>query len=545
MMLEGSGDREHWTMLVPDGTLFLLPDEQLHRDTLAFAAGPYRYFRITWDDTNSARVSMPTSAMARKVGTRVPACAANGRCGVRTTSERTGHQPLPLRLPAAGLPVVALDLGVGGGAIHRFASVAESRFDRDEAAPAPLGTTRLVRVTRDGTTADALRIKITPPSEAELQLTIVDNENPPLDLQRVSLVLAELPAIYFEAPAGAVRARYGSKTAARPSYDLEALRDTIDLSKATEATWGPPATLPEPAESSPAPAMPDAGAPLDVAGFKTMRAFELMSPGLSALPLDAHALAHSRGPASRFADVRVLDDANRQVPYLVERREEPISLDVPIAPAPPARAPALKERGGRRLSLYKVTLPYANMPPATLVVETSARVFERRVMVGVERERIDRVGIHISIRWPRKNGGTWMARCRPGRWRCGWREPPTPSSCWLSTKGTTPSCRSPRSACCCRPIDCGSIGPAEVRSVSPTTATISNRRATTWRSSRRRSWERWRPKSATLAGGERVDSAPPELGRTVSAIFWVAMTVAVLILLAIIAKLLRTRTAEP
>ena len=45
-------------------------------------------------------------------------------------------------------------------------TVTESRFARDEAAPVTLGTTRIVRVTRDGTTADSLRIPITPPSEA-------------------------------------------------------------------------------------------------------------------------------------------------------------------------------------------------------------------------------------------------------------------------------------------------------------------------------------------------------------------------------------------
>ena len=43
LTLEGSGDRERWTMLVAEGTLFDLPDEQLRQNALGFAAGPYRY----------------------------------------------------------------------------------------------------------------------------------------------------------------------------------------------------------------------------------------------------------------------------------------------------------------------------------------------------------------------------------------------------------------------------------------------------------------------------------------------------------------------
>ena len=52
--------------------------------------------------------------------------------------------------------------------------------------------------------------------------------------------------------------------------------------------------------------------------------------GLVALAIDAHALAYSRGPGLRFADIRLLDGANQQIPYLVERRNEPLSIDLPF-----------------------------------------------------------------------------------------------------------------------------------------------------------------------------------------------------------------------
>src|SRR5438445_13394771 len=40
--VRGSGDRSHWTMLVPDATLFDLPNEGLELTILEFAAGRYR-----------------------------------------------------------------------------------------------------------------------------------------------------------------------------------------------------------------------------------------------------------------------------------------------------------------------------------------------------------------------------------------------------------------------------------------------------------------------------------------------------------------------
>ena len=59
--LEGSGDRARWTVLVGEGTVFDLPDSRLRQTELSFAAGSYRYLRVTWDDARSARVAQAPS----------------------------------------------------------------------------------------------------------------------------------------------------------------------------------------------------------------------------------------------------------------------------------------------------------------------------------------------------------------------------------------------------------------------------------------------------------------------------------------------------
>ena len=397
LTLEGSGDRERWTMLVAEGTLFDLPDEQLRQNTLSFAPGPYRYFRVTWNDANSGRVPNPSAVAARRDSIAPPPVAATLNASIERRPSEPGMSRYRVRLPGAKLPIVAVDLdvglGVAGGHVYRRAVVSESRFAGLEAAPVELGRAMLSRVVRDGLTASALRVPIAVPTETELELTIDDGANEPLDLRAVSVVLAELPWIYFEAPAGALKALSGDLTLPRPQYDLEAVRSSVDLTKVAEAKWGDGGTTRTSRVANPPSGLaPSAGAVLDPDVFRYSRTLQ-SSPeagdnaiGLFALPLDAHALAHSRGSGRRFADVRLLNGSNQQIPYVLERRNEPLSIDLPVRPASNVQAQELMSQpGSRQRSVYVVTLPYPNLPTSTLVVETSARVFQRTVRIGIDR----------------------------------------------------------------------------------------------------------------------------------------------------------------
>ena len=400
LTLEGSGDRERWTMLVAEGTLFDLPDQQLRQNTLGFTPGPYRYFRVTWNDANSGRVPNPSAVAARRVSIVPPPPAATLTASIERRPSEPGISRYRVRLPGTRLPIVALDLdvgsGVAGGHVYRRAIVSESRFAGFEAAPVELGRAMLSRVVRDGLTASALRVPVAVPAEAEIELTIDDGANEPLDLRAVSVVLAELPWIYFEAPAGTVTAQAGDRTLPKPQYDLEAVRSSVDLTKVPEAKWGDGGTARltiTKAAGAPSTLAPSAGAALDPAAFRFSRAVQF-SPeagdtavGLFALPLDAHALAHTRGPVSRFADVRLLDGSSQQLPYLLERRNEPLSIDLAVKPASDSQAQGIKmPAGSRQRSVYVVMLPYANLPSSSLVLETSARVFQRTITIGIDRQ---------------------------------------------------------------------------------------------------------------------------------------------------------------
>ncbi len=385
LTLEGSGDRERWTVLAQDATLFDLPQEQLRQTTLTFPASRLRYLRLTWNDANSARVALPR-AVAVRPAARAPAPAsATAPVEFERRASEPGRSRYLIRLPGTRLPIVALELGIAGGHVFRPAVVMESRLTGNEAAPFELGRATLSRIVRDDVAAASLRIPIRQPTEAELELVIEDGSNPPIELTATAMVFAELPVIYFEAPESAVVARYGDRTLQAPAYDLEAARPTIDLAAARDATWGEPVRLsPAAVGGDPGPLAPSPGAALEISTFRHARDIS-GPPGLSALTLDAAVLAHSRGPSARFADVRILDEANRQIPYLLERRDEPQALQLPLGPGDASSLPDLGTAPGRQ-SVYAVTLPYPNLPQQKLVLETTERVFQRQIRIGIERE---------------------------------------------------------------------------------------------------------------------------------------------------------------
>lgn len=129
---------------------------------------------------------------------------------------------------------------------------------------------------------------------------------------------------------------------------------------------------------------PELGASLDPAVFAYHRTIPDGRPGAVALVVDPLTLAHSRGPNEHFADVRILDAANRQVPYVVEHRDDPL-----VVPLTPERAdPPVSLAGGVKRpnsSSYRLQLPCANLPGFQIAIETSARVFQRSVQLAVVR----------------------------------------------------------------------------------------------------------------------------------------------------------------
>ena len=125
--------------------------------------------------------------------------------------------------------------------------------------------------------------------------------------------------------------------------------------------------------------MPDAGSAIGTAGFAYMREIPRGPAGLIVVPLDAAVLARSGLAPRRLKDLRVIDPAGLQVPFLPEQRDEPLIVDARLERRD---LPSGITGSAGRATSYLVQLPFDQLPASRLVFTTRARVFTRSVILG-------------------------------------------------------------------------------------------------------------------------------------------------------------------
>jgi Protein of unknown function (DUF3999) len=389
--LEGSGDRERWTALAPQATVFDLPDDQLKQLVIAFPPGEMRYLRVTWDDRSSARLPLPQSVAIRQATTMPAPEPLQVPLEVEKRPSEPGRSRYRVTFPAAHMPVTDLEVIANDKNILRQARVTEPQLSGDQLLPRQLGASTLRRASReeDDAVAADLRIPVAVPSSSRVDLTIEDGSNPSLELTGVTALLAPLPWIYFESPDGApLTARLGDRKASAPAYDLEAMRPNLPKIKTVDAAWGPIPSSEPSTSSSPALESEDThtpGAPLDVSEFRYSRDVPASPKGLTTLTLDAAALAHSQ-----LTDIRLVDRDGRQRAYILETRDEPltIALGDKLKPgqAPDWMHDHLTNAPSGNRTIYRLSVPYEAMPASKLVLTTGTRVFSRQVAAFVKWE---------------------------------------------------------------------------------------------------------------------------------------------------------------
>ncbi|MBN1570697.1 MAG: DUF3999 family protein [Acidobacteria bacterium] len=380
--LEASNDASRWIRLRDDATVFDLPAEKLRLLEIELPETEFRFIKATWDDSASPRLPLPQEVSVRLVS----AGALPPRLEVPLQIHRRASEPgvsrYRIRLPAPRPPVTQIRLSTTGGNVLRQARITEGRLSGEEIVPALLGTALLRREVRGDAAAAQMSVPVTPPQEAQLDLVIEDGDNPPLDITEATAVFAYLPWIYFEsADGGTLTARYGYGGLNEPRYDLEAARASAEKAQTAEARWESERSAAIEAESPVDSGLPEAGSAIDVGSFRYARNIISHKPGLSSLPLDAAVLAHSR-----IADLRIAGPDGRQIPYLMEKADEPLSLDLPPLEKTESPRAALDNKSvTASRSFYRLRLPFQNLPPARLVFSTSGRVFRRNLRVLIEK----------------------------------------------------------------------------------------------------------------------------------------------------------------
>ncbi len=350
-------------------------------------------------------MSLPARVEARLAGTGGSPEPLRVAIPFERRESEPGRSRYRLKLDAAGLPIAAIEVGVASGNVLRDARVLESRLSGGRLVPFELGAATLRRAERDDAAAAEMTIRLAlPPAEAEVELVIDDAGNPPLDVTSITALFEGLPWIYFESPDGSpLTARFGADRLAAPRYDLEAMRPAVMRGAGpppSNATWGD--RQPGPAAAGPvaAGAGVPSGAALDLAGFRVSRPIPPGPAGLTALRLDAAVLAVS----PHLSDVRIATADGRQVPYLLETLGEPLVLTLPVPQGAKDPRPRSGPGEAGRLSFHRIELPFERLPSSRLELESTARVFTRRV--GVLRERLggrpETAGTFAEVAW-----GAW------------------------------------------------------------------------------------------------------------------------------------------
>lgn len=381
-----SGDGADSSVAMVDGdTIFDLPKDHMAKTTLCFEP---RYeeglklmenILVEFLDSSSPRLPLPKEVHVRVASNQVETPPARVPLEFTRRTAEPGTSRFRVKLPGGNLPLTAIEVGVGEPTLLRKARVIEARLSGSQIAPTVLGEAELRKTQEGKLTAEFLAIPIVHPQGTDLDLVVADGNNPPLQLNGVTAVLSPLSQIYLENSAKApLVARFGSPKLTNPHYDLEARRGSLHPGKLPQAEWGERKDLQPSVSTVVAGKMPELGAPLGAVQCRYERAIPATVPGLTALWLDAAVLAHS----PTLGDLRILNAENRQVPYILEHRDEPMVLDLP--------APEKLESKSGGFARYAIPLPYTTLPAAELVLNTTAGgVFSRTVEVLGERAVVD------------------------------------------------------------------------------------------------------------------------------------------------------------
>ncbi len=375
LRLELSADGTSWTPKGDDYWVFtrLWERQAVQGTTLETPETTARFVRLTADDARSRPIDL--------IG--IEAVSSIGLAGSRWTADVTlelistsgGHSKY--RVPvAAGFPLRRLSLDAADAAFARPVKVLEQRDGREREVGRLLAYRfRLPEATAD---VEARDIDVADLSGGTLVVDVTDGDNPPLTQARARLS-APQTRLVAATTAPALTLYYGNAVTRPAVYDLERLRGSLT----TVATF-PTATLgaetANPRYGAPAPLafVAARGAVVEAGEWTHTRSFHITgADDIYSVTFAAADLAHVR---AGLADLRVVDAANRQVPYIIE----PVT---DLARVPLTMTPATSPRGLARTSAFTLTASAATFPEpvpfSAIELEVAEGFFTREASVLV------------------------------------------------------------------------------------------------------------------------------------------------------------------
>lgn len=367
--VEGSNDGRTWIKLAGGDSLFQLPNGAT-KLRVSFPEGTWQFLRITIDDLGSPPAPF-SGAHLHKARTTAP--AETVAVTIKSRDESPGTTRLALDLGAANLTLGSLRIDTNEPIFTRAITVAVPEVGDDGIRERNIADAVIYRVNVNGKNEARLEILLESQIHTRELLVLIRNEDsPPLSIDTVRADRRLVRLTFFANQPGQYSLLSGNTQCAAPRYDLSALSGKLRNATATDVV--PAALVPnsnyKPPEALAAVTL--TGAQIDVAKWKFRKLLPLTQNGVQQIELDPELLARSQ-PDQR--DIRIVR-GEYQVPFIFERTSlsRPISLSA-------AKANDPKKPG---LSRWSVKIPEPSLPMTRLVGTSTSPLFHRQMRLWEE-----------------------------------------------------------------------------------------------------------------------------------------------------------------
>ncbi|HZZ18263.1 MAG TPA: hypothetical protein VFE25_02780 [Opitutaceae bacterium] len=326
--------------------------------------------------------------------------------GSRITSrdEFAGESVLTVALDGRNLPLAAVAFETKDPLFMRRVTI--SVREMRDAVPGEriIGSGTIFRVALGGGQArEGLELPfVVTPATRELLIHIHNGDSQPLAVDAVTFKRWPVSLLFMAPAPGAYSLLTGNPQVGAPQYDLAAFAAEMRGAKATTVSPGPVEDTPDyhapqSLGTPPMPEVPLAGAPLDATAWKIKRAVQVSATGVQELELDLGVLSKVR---SDFGDLRLLHAGN-QIPYVLEQPGLARSLSITAESEPDPKRPSV--------SIWKVQLPKSGLPVTSIVLSSSTNLFERQIRIFEKRSGQDGGTLEDTL-----SSGSWNRTPTPG-----------------------------------------------------------------------------------------------------------------------------------
>jgi len=367
--VEGSTDGREWRTIVMGRPIFQQPGgaSQL---TIGLPAGVRPFLRLTIDDRRAEPVPFAGATVHPLTGSAAPAEPAIAT--ITEHSEGNGQSRFVIDLGAAHLTVAALRFECAAPLFMRQARIAVREATANGITERVLAAGTIYRVAIENQpAADHLYLSVERQMPYRELVVIVENEdNPPLNITGIHATRRPCLLSFHATQPGEWQLFSGNPFAAAPRYDLAALGAQLKMAGIGQLTTGPLAGNPSYRPREVLPEIADMGSVLDVSGWEFRQPVRIARDGVQQLELSLETLAHA-GPM--LSDLRLIRDG-KQRPYVLERTDRQQKVMVTATPANDEKQPSV--------SRWRIKLPQAGLPVTKLVCVATTTLFQREMQVG-------------------------------------------------------------------------------------------------------------------------------------------------------------------